>query len=194
MHLQCLLLLWVPPLPFVRAIDTPIKGYKVVLPEWEVKMTLVNTTVLQGTIEEVLAKLPQMNPNWDEEYINSTRKTTDHEKRDSNMHIFDQNGFKRAKYECNEHWPECEPTLIATSIDYLRTIQGKPMNGPGPGTCGRDTSSKTLDVFGVIADGAEFIGKMCTRWGWELGRYRPFLSGQVFHDDKWNVIVQKEEC
>ncbi|KAL6922393.1 hypothetical protein FSHL1_006352 [Fusarium sambucinum] len=208
MHLQRLLLLSVSLLPFVRAIVTPIKGYGVVIPEWEVEVTSGNTTVLQGTIQEVHARLLQMNPNWDDEYLNSTHKTTNTEKGDSNMHLFGRNDFKGARYECTEHWPECEPSPIATSINHLRSIQGKPMNGPGPGTCVRvscsqnaailwcndDASWKTLDEFGVIADGAEFVGKMCTRWGWDVGRYRAFLSGQVFHKDNWKVIVQKDEC
>ncbi|KAM0226784.1 hypothetical protein ACHAPO_012081 [Fusarium lateritium] len=131
----------------VHAIDTPIKGYGVVIPEWEVEVMTGDTTVLQGTIEEVHAKLLQLNPNWDEEYINSTRNTADAEERYFNMHLFGQNDFKGAKYECNEHWPECEPAPIATSIDYMRTIQGKPMNGPGPGTCGRVSCSQNAAIW-----------------------------------------------
>ncbi|KAG8677681.1 hypothetical protein FPOAC1_003708 [Fusarium poae] len=149
----------------------------------------------------------RMNPNWNEEY-NSTQNSAGNGKRDSNIHLFGRNVFSGAEYKCGGTLPECHPTGIATGIDYLRSVKGKPKNGPGPGNCGRvsctqngaiwwcndNASSKTLDGFGDIADGAEYLGKKCTRWGWENGSYKAFLSGKAFHEDNWNVIVQKDSC
>ncbi|OBS29562.1 hypothetical protein FPOA_03500 [Fusarium poae] len=207
MHLQRLLLLSVPLLPAVLAVDSPIDGYGVMIPEWEVEVTSGSTMVLAGTIEKVHEKLLQMNPNWNEEY-NSTQNSAGNGKRDSNIHLFSRNVFSGAEYKCGGTLPECHPTGIATGIDYLRSVKGKPKNGPGPGNCGRvsctqngaiwwcndNASSKTLDGFGDIADGAEYLGKKCTRWGWENGSYKAFLSGKAFHEDNWNVIVQKDSC
>ncbi|KAF5540313.1 hypothetical protein FPHYL_12086 [Fusarium phyllophilum] len=179
----------------VLAIDAPIEGYGVVIPEWEVEVTSGSTTVLGGTIEEIHEELLQLNPNWDEEYMpNSTQAAADAEKRDLNKHLFGRTNFNGAKCTCRGRWPECHPAPIVRGIEYLRYIQGKPKNRPGPGNCGRNASSKTLNGFGSIADGAEYINDKCTRWGWQNGGYRSFVSGQVFHKTNWNVIVRKDKC
>ncbi|KAF5618809.1 uncharacterized protein FTJAE_12170 [Fusarium tjaetaba] len=203
------LLLSVAFLGSVLAIDAPIEGYGVVIPEWEVEVTSGSTTVLGGTIEEIHEELLQLNPNWDEEYMpNSTQAAADTEKRDLDKHLFGRTNFNGAKYTCRGRWPECHPAPIVRGIEYLRYVQGKPKNGPGPGNCGRvscsnnagiwwcndNASSKTLNGFGSIADGAEYINDKCTRWGWQNGGYRSFVSGQVFHKTNWNVIVRKDKC
>ncbi|EWZ00977.1 hypothetical protein FOYG_00683 [Fusarium oxysporum NRRL 32931] len=132
----------------------------------------------------------------------------DTEKRDSDKHLFGRTNFNGAKYTCRSRWPECHPAPIVRGVEYIRYVQGKPKNGPGPGNCGRvscsnnaaiwwcndNASSKTLNGFGSIAGGAEYINNKCTRWGWQNGGYRSFVSGQVFHSTKWNVIVRKDKC
>ncbi|WXC44252.1 hypothetical protein QX201_003989 [Fusarium graminearum] len=189
-------------------LDAPIEGYGVVVPEWEVEITPGGpTTVLNGTIEEVHDELLQLNPDWDEEYAGNS---TDSEltERDSGFELFGRTDFSDAEYHCGGRWPKCRTTFVNQGISYLRRTKGKPTNGPGPGNCGRvscsfnsaiwwcndNASSKTLNGFGSIADGAEYINDKCTRWGWQNGGYRSFVSGQVFHSTKWNVIVRKDKC
>ncbi|KAF4943581.1 hypothetical protein FGADI_13314 [Fusarium gaditjirri] len=175
MQYQRFLHISVALLPSVLAIDAPIEGYGVVVPEWEVEVTSGSTTVLEGTIEEIHEELLQLNPNWDEECMsNLTQAAADTEKRDSDKHLFERTNFNGAKYTCRGRWSECHPAPIVKGVEYL--------------------SSKTLNGFGSIADGAEYINDKCTRWGWQNGGYRSFVSGQVFHNTKWNVIVRKDKC
>ncbi|KAM0388309.1 hypothetical protein ACHAO7_010545 [Fusarium culmorum] len=195
---------------FCNAVDpdAPIEGYGVVVPEWEVEVTPGGpTTVLNGTIEEVHEELLQLNSDWDEEYAGNS---TDSEltERDSGFELFARTDFSDAEYHCGGRWPKCRTTFVNQGISYLRRTKGKPTNGPGPGNCGRvscsfnsaiwwcndNAKSKTLNGFGSIADGAEYINDKCTRWGWQNGGYGSFVSGQVFHSTKWNAIVRKDKC
>ncbi|KAI3587790.1 hypothetical protein IWW34DRAFT_876110 [Fusarium oxysporum f. sp. albedinis] len=170
----------------VVATDAPIEGYGVVVPEWEVEVTSGSTTVLEGTIEEIHEELLQLNPNWDEEYMsNFTQAAADTEKRDSDKHLFGRTNFNGAKYTCRGRWPECHPAPIVRGVEYLRYVQGNPKNGPGPGNCGRVSCSNNAAIWWC---------NDCTRWGWQNGGYRSFVSGQVFHSTKWNVIVRKDKC
>ncbi|KAF4447181.1 general amidase [Fusarium austroafricanum] len=150
----------------VLGVDAPIEGYGVVVPEWEVEVTPGTSTVLKGTIEE-----------------------TDTSKRDTDAHLFRRTDFRAAEYFCRGRWPQCTYGYIVDGIEYLRHVQGKPKNDPGPGNCGRNASSKTLNGFGSIADGAEYILHKCSSQGWSNG-----VSGRVFHKTKWDVIVRKDKC
>ncbi|RKL21674.1 hypothetical protein BFJ68_g1986 [Fusarium oxysporum] len=163
--------------------------YGIVVPEWEVEVTSGSTTVLEGTIEEIHEELLQLNPNWDEEYMsNFTQAAADTEKRDSDKHLFGRTNFNGAKYTCRGRWPECHTAPIVRGVEYLRYVQGKPKNGPGPGNCGRvscsnnaaiwwcndNASSKTLNGFGSIADGA---GKTVATEALSLDKCSTALNG-----------------
>ncbi|KAH7234329.1 hypothetical protein B0J15DRAFT_538988 [Fusarium solani] len=210
MKLQHVAFLVAGLLPDALGLDAPIEGYGVVVPEWEIEVTPGGPiAVLNGTVEKIHEELLQLNPNWDEEYIsNSTDTTGGASKRDSDSHLFSRTDFRGSKYTCRGRWPECHPNPIRRGIEYLRYVQGRPRNGPGPGNCGRvscsynaaiwwcndNTSAKTLAGFGSIADGAEYIVDNCMRWHWVKGGYVSAVAGQVFHKTKWNVIVRKDKC
>ncbi|KAJ4205006.1 hypothetical protein NW759_014672 [Fusarium solani] len=193
-------------------LEAPIEGYGVVVPEWEVEVTPGGpTTVLNGTIEEVHNELLQLNPDWDEEYIgNSTADAGEINERDAGFRLLARTDFSDAAYRCGGRWPKCRTTFISQGIYYLRSVKGKPRNGPGPGNCGRVSCSfnsaiwwcndnakpKTLNSFGSIADGAAFIVKKCyipDRGPPVPGKWN-MISGQAFHHTNWNVIVRKDKC
>jgi hypothetical protein len=89
-----------------------------------------------------------LNPNWDEEYIsNSTDTTGGASKRDSDSHLFSRTDFRGSKYTCRGRWPECHPNPIRRGIEYLRYVQGRPRNGPGPGNCGRVSCSYNAAIW-----------------------------------------------
>ncbi|EFE37692.1 hypothetical protein TRV_07655 [Trichophyton verrucosum HKI 0517] len=176
-----------------QAVEAPIKGYGVEPFSWEVKATANGPPLtLNGTVEEVHSQLLKINPNYDIEMATSGRKRE---------HARDIHGlFKRDNVICGRQ-RECSRKRIEEGIAYLYRVPGRPTNGPGPGNCGRvscsydsaiwwcndNTFTKVLPGFYNVAEGAQLILNTCNPGG-------SYVSGQDFHDDKWNVIVQYTQC
>ncbi|KAK4191276.1 hypothetical protein QBC35DRAFT_538208 [Podospora australis] len=178
-----------------------IPGYEIVDLSWEVETTPggPNMTVT-GPIEKVVDELLKVNPNFLEEYpeTNATGTSSgDLAKR-----------YVRESYFCGGRWPLVKTGPIAVGVTYLRRVTGRPSFGPGPGKCGRvscsnkggiywcndNTSTKVLNSFGDIADGADYINNNC-RIGLPTGSgYADYMTaGQIFFVDKWNVIVRYDD-
>jgi len=53
-------------------------------------------------------------------------------------------------------------------------------------------ATKSLDTYGSIADGAEWISNNCVRR--TMVSVLKLTAGQVFYEDNWNVIVRGDTC
>ncbi|OHE99658.1 hypothetical protein CORC01_05016 [Colletotrichum orchidophilum] len=161
----------------------PIPGYGVFVPRWQVPSPDGSGKMLslRGTIEEVAVQMRDIHPSLD---------------------IDDQFGKiampaigKRASFEEKDrtlchNFREGNRTAAHLGIDDLRTLQGKPENGAGPANCGRAKSSKQIDSFADIADGAQLLLSKCKdKLNANQGKAMT-VSGQAFHKDNWNVVVR----
>ncbi|KAE8133639.1 hypothetical protein BDV38DRAFT_286680 [Aspergillus pseudotamarii] len=171
-------------------------GYGVEDLEWSVQLTESGEPInVKGTVEDVVAELSKQNPSA-EEQIRARGKA-----KQSLMKRADPTG-----YYCGEPFTPVPSASISQGIEYLQGVPGKPVNGPGPGNCGRvscsynaaiwwcndNTESKTLDSFAEIANGAEKLLHWC--YHWEEGTLGSYVGGQAFYADNWNVIVRKNDC
>ncbi|KAL0936837.1 uncharacterized protein CTRU02_209053 [Colletotrichum truncatum] len=198
------------------ALEAPIAGYSVIIPEWDVQAYPGGTkkaVPLNGTIQEVHAQLLQINPDYDSSFDRSlsgmarlSQITTDPEK---HIILHGDNEFVGANYTCgNNTWGHAITGQIEDGIQYLRKVVGKPKAHAGPQACGRvscsfgsaiwwcndNTSPKELEDFSVIASGAHYlrIQKQC-KLGY-MFYHEYYMRGQVFHKDGWSVIVRGDKC
>ncbi|KAI8219424.1 hypothetical protein K4K54_009529 [Colletotrichum sp. SAR 10_86] len=173
------------------AIEAPIPGYGVYVPEWEVQATPDGPTVLlSGTVEEVVDQLQELNPEY-EELLNTTIAQS--------AALDKRTDFSGSKVVCG-NFPKANRDRLYAGVGYLRGVGGRPWNAAGPGTCGRVSCSwnsaiwwcndaksrKTLDSYSSIADGATRALSVC--------KGNPLVSGQAFHKTNWNVIVRRASC
>ncbi|PHH59412.1 hypothetical protein CDD81_3222 [Ophiocordyceps australis] len=211
--------------------QAPLPGYGVVIPQWEVEMTPGSPRVLlNGTVEQVHHQILQLNPSCVQQDLqNATNATTSNPQqrifrreqfryRDSacKKDKMRRNDFCKKQFHagivCRRRWKDAHGWAVRKGIKYLRRVKGSPVNGPGPGNCGRvscsdesaiwwcndNSDAKTLPTFGKIAQGAEYIVQKCEIWG-QVTWLPSFgcqwcVGGQVFHKDNWNVIVKKDKC
>ncbi|OGM44221.1 hypothetical protein ABOM_007724 [Aspergillus bombycis] len=185
----------------VQAKDSPLEGYTVEEFSWEVETTPGGpTVVLNGTVENVLSQLREINPNYDAEFAIAAHEIDQPaeqaaEEEDTPSHL-----AKRGNVACGG-FPKARKTQIKQGIEYLRGVPGKPQRGPGPGSCGQvscswssaiwwcndNTFTKVLPSFNNIADGAQLILNTCLQGG-------QTFSGQDSHNDKWSTIVRSHSC
>ncbi|KAM5475898.1 hypothetical protein MauCBS54593_000580 [Microsporum audouinii] len=176
----------------VGAYEAPLAGYGIQTITWEVKTSPNGPTVaLNGTVEEVHHQLLKINPNYEAEFGTIDRKKE---------HARDIHALGKRNVDCGR-FRECSRQRIVEGIAHLYQVPGRPSNGPGPGNCGRVSCSydsaiwwcndnretKTLPGFYNIAEGAQVILNTCNPGG-------NYVSGQEFHSDNWNVIVQYSQC
>ncbi|OJJ62977.1 hypothetical protein ASPSYDRAFT_86626 [Aspergillus sydowii CBS 593.65] len=98
--------------------------------------------------------------------------------------------------ECSKYWP-ARRYRINDGITYLDGLEHTPKIGPW--RCSRVSCSyrsaihwcndnpdepMELPSFSVIADNAEYILEECSNFSGEV-------SGTVYHDDRWRVVVKK---
>ncbi|KAJ4250994.1 hypothetical protein NW762_011644 [Fusarium torreyae] len=124
-------------------------GRGVFVPEWEVEVTPGGPkTILHGTVEEVHKKLVKLNPNWDEEFFNTT--ASELSELGSGFELFTRDfqdipdfakDWDAPRSYCGGPWGEASVERILDGIGYLERWPGKPKNGPGPGNCGRVSCS-----------------------------------------------------
>ncbi|OLN94123.1 hypothetical protein CCHL11_07145 [Colletotrichum chlorophyti] len=176
----------------------PIPGYGIVTPRWEIPAPDGSGRILslRGTVEQVAARLRDIDPNYDVDEEVGKLRALRLEKRA----VFDDDGPSTL---CN-NFREGNRTAIHVGIDYLRTVPGKPKNGAGPANCGRVScrdstgiwwcndagNSKELESFGDIADGAQRVLEKCPDKLDANQGAGMTVSGQAFHKDKWNVVVR----
>ncbi|KJZ79316.1 hypothetical protein HIM_01467 [Hirsutella minnesotensis 3608] len=169
----------------VIGLVTPVIDKSIDSPTWEVQIHPGGPRiVLNGTVEQAHAKMLELNPNWDSDFLSSNgANATVLEKRTD---------FSESKVNCDAPWGHASVDTISTGIGYLWRIGDvgyrRPWLASGPGTCARSYSKKTLASFRSIAVGASHIISKCTKYG------QLFVAGQVFHRTGWNVVVRADKC
>ncbi|PHH71012.1 hypothetical protein CDD82_6780 [Ophiocordyceps australis] len=143
-------------------LQAPLPGYGVMTPEWEVEFHPESPKVLlNGTIEQVHHQLLQLNPSWNQDYMsNNTQPDTSattppqrifprykYRERDSacKKDKMRRNDFCKKEFNagsfCRRRWKDCHWWAIKKGIKRLKRVRGYPVNGPGPGKCGRVSCS-----------------------------------------------------
>lgn len=126
------------------AIKAPIPGYGVQDFEWEVQYNQDKPAVkLNGTVEQVQAKLLQLNPNYEVDMADIIAKY--HKEREEASTAFQARDLNKRDWTICNNFPDAANVYggvnggsgIQGGIDYLRGVAGSPTNGPGPGNCGR---------------------------------------------------------
>jgi len=176
-----------------QELKAPIQGYGVVDLSWDVEITPGGPRqIFNGTVQQVVAQLSKVNPNWEEDFkvsIASKKAST-----------FAPRGLvKRDHFNCGNPWAPADYGRVIQGVDYLNGVPGQPGNGPGPGNCGRvscsykaaiwwcndNSYSYTLSGFSAIAAGARIVADNCHSGS--------STSGQWFSDNNWNVIVRYDD-
>ncbi|CCF35349.1 hypothetical protein CH063_01288, partial [Colletotrichum higginsianum] len=184
-----------------------------VVPEWDLEVTPGGEVVtLNGTVEQVVAQLRELNPNYDSDFGLDLPSAEDAELLASLVSedvasdgLEKRTDFSGRNYICRGRWGNASARAIYSGIRYLRGIGGKPRLPAGPSVCSRVSCSynagiqwcndarqtKELASFGSIADGAQYIDDKCHTGSPGVSGY---ASGQVFHETDWNVIVWNTPC
>lgn len=196
----------------------PFHGYTVVEPSWDLEVTPGGRHMnFTGTIQEAIAQIAGVNPDWMEQFNFTTNL-------DTTLTICATTNFTTTVKTINSHAragpqlktefynnPLCKTDWIKSAkfdaimdgINYLHKVKGQPSLPSGPGQCSRVSCSWnsailwcndnpfdfSLDAFGRIADGAWFLMKNC---GQAWGSHQ--TGGQAFSPDGWNVIVKYANC
>ncbi|KAK3947875.1 hypothetical protein QBC32DRAFT_365466 [Pseudoneurospora amorphoporcata] len=90
----------------------------------------------------------------------------------------------------NDQWGE--PIGVAENIRYLRGVEGKPVNGPGPNACGRIACSHDTAVFWCNDARRALLRNEATKSDWCFGYLR--IRGEIKMNDGWSVVVRSEKC
>ncbi|KAK6211383.1 hypothetical protein QIS74_10647 [Colletotrichum tabaci] len=176
---------------------SPIQGHGIFIPRWLVPSPdgSGKTLSLRGTVEEVAAQMRGLGATFDIDDDFGKIATPAIERRAV---------FTDEKPTLCHNFGEGNRTAVHVGIDYLRTVVGRPQNGAGPANCGRvscrhDTgiwwcndakSSKELESFADIADGAQRVLDKCLdKLDAKQGDGKT-VSGQAFHKDGWNVVIR----
>lgn len=167
----------------VSAVSAPIEGYNVKPMQWEIEVFPGQVEVLNGAIEDGHRQATEMNPAFEPPSPSQVPPATGLRLK------------KRGVVRCG-YFPSAQPSTVKDGISYLRGVQGKPKNGPGPGSCGRvgcsygtgiwwcndNASPKTIDSCSAIATSAQRIVDQCVSTSRVHRRKGPtfFVTGQSF--------------
>lgn len=155
---------------------------------------------LTGTVQEVVGQLKELNSDYGT-YFNNTKAIVE-------ASIIQQQEKNKRMTSLNKRAVRCgglgnaQKVYIQDGIAHLRTVGGRPSNGPGPNNCGRVSCSqnsaiwwcndndgtKALGSFNNIADSAQLILNDCFKSGALLG------GGQETHSDNWRGLVKEDQC
>ncbi|KAJ0323938.1 hypothetical protein COL5a_008054 [Colletotrichum fioriniae] len=178
----------------VSGLQTPIDGFDIIIPQWEVQAAPRGAKlILAGTVEQVLAELQAINPNYAQDF------NLDFELPSPAVHK--RNDFDSAAFACNVTKAMADQNIIVKGAKYLRGVKGKPYHPPGPKTCARVScswksaiwwcnhaqTSRELDSYALIADGTDHIIQVCKTNG-------EWIDGQTWHKDNWSVVVGRDNC
>lgn len=114
------------------AVD-PFAAYGVEELEWEFPTPDSGSVVVKGTIEQALTQLSENHP----EVVPFTSATSN-----DVASLAKRSDFHNARFNCD--WGQYGNVYrigIEKGIEYLRNLNGRPRNGPGPGNCGRVSCS-----------------------------------------------------
>lgn len=127
-----------------------IEGYGIEDFTWEMPSSPDGSTVtVKGTVQDAVAKLNEVNPNWKADFNFTDPDTA--AKIESRSDVSDLE--TRASFGsplCNirtHEWGYAGVPAIIQGIKYLKGVPGKPTNGPGPGNCGRVSCSEGSAIY-----------------------------------------------
>ncbi|OHF03595.1 hypothetical protein CORC01_00914 [Colletotrichum orchidophilum] len=188
------------PAAMATSIEPRGPGTTAFIPSWEFEPLPGGKVHINGTVEEALAQLKQMNPNY--EPPNPAPRT-------STRSVFaslrrrQQTIITKDNVICNNSPPTNHFPVVAEGVKHLRSVKGQPQASGGPANCGRvscsygtaiwfcndNTHAITLNSFKDIASMTAHISKFCAP-NWTT----PF-SGQAFHPTaNWNVVIHRSGC
>ncbi|PNY26819.1 Uncharacterized protein TCAP_03253 [Tolypocladium capitatum] len=177
-------------------LDAPLPGYGVDVLQWELEVFPGNPPMnFSGTIQQAAGQINEINPEWYATYIQSASE-------EGSRSVDKRGSFDKTFCGSGPHnWQAAFTPHVEEGIKHLDGAKGRPVNGPGPGNCGRVSCSynsaiwwcndknrpQKLGSFGDIADGARDLLDFCSA---EEGVW---VLGQVFMQWDWNVIVRWDE-
>ncbi|TQN70871.1 hypothetical protein CSHISOI_04305 [Colletotrichum shisoi] len=184
------------------AMDSPM-GTKEFVPTWEFEPFPGEKVVLNGTIEQVVAELKQINPDYSPFSPESQALAqADLSFSSSAAHLPEI--YPRDKILCNmPKWGYVDTYSSDRGYRHLLGVKGRPRGDPGPGNCGRvscgykaavwfcndNTHHIMLDNFQQIAHMVGFIKYYCS------ANSPNVFNGQAFHQtDNWNVVLSGARC
>lgn len=138
----------------------------------------------------------ELDPNYGAHFNNATASVVEQQEKNKRM-----TSLNKRDTSCGG-LGNAQKIAIQKGIIHLRTVNGRPSNGPGPNNCGRvscsdnsaiwwcndNDNTKVLGSFNNLADSAQVILNACFKSGALLG------GGQEDHTDKWRGIVKEDSC
>jgi hypothetical protein len=125
-------------------IESPIPGYDIFIPSWEVSATPDGPSiVLNGTVEQVHEQLIELNPNYDADFAITVSGEDDTITTANYLDRFPSN----SGHNCFGRWHFVFTDTLWDGINYLRRIGGQPSMSAGPGTCGRVSCSYRTAIY-----------------------------------------------
>jgi hypothetical protein len=107
---------------------------------WEVETSPGGSKVtVTGTVQDVVAQLSTINPNWKEDFNVTEPKV---QERALNFPFTSVLCMIRLG-----EWGTANPYAIYDGINYLKGVPGRPTLGPGPGRCGRVSCSYNSAIY-----------------------------------------------
>ncbi|KAK1598968.1 uncharacterized protein LY79DRAFT_665534 [Colletotrichum navitas] len=180
------------------ALTDPHAGVREFTSKWEFEPFPGKKVVLNGTVEQVVAELAQINPDYSPFTPALGDGGLSLERRQK------AELFPADKVLClKPGWDYVHESEANVGISYLKTVKGRPRGDPGPANCGRVSCGYsaaiwfcndnkhhiTIESFAQIAKMVEAIEYHCTT------RRRRWYSGQAFHPtDNWNVYIHRDSC
>ncbi|KAM7192419.1 hypothetical protein V8F20_008879 [Naviculisporaceae sp. PSN 640] len=176
----------------VSGLEAPIPGYTMEDIIWEVEPwnngTLLNIT---GTVQKVYEVLKEINPDL----VKGVNTTTA-------LPPSLLQGAQNDEYDCNPIGTlSANYGAIIDGVHYLAGVPGKPVQGPGPKSCGRVSCSynsaitwcndgkntKTLNSLEMIADCAQILCLHCYI-------KEEQCKGVRYEPGDWNCRIYRDEC
>lgn len=115
---------------------TGIPGYGVEDSSWAVTLPDGSEVTLAGTAEQVAEQLDTLSPGWRNSLNNVNARS-----------LAKRTYFNPQDVKCGGFPATMNPNRVRHGIDYLRDVNGRPANGPGPGNCGRVSCANDLGIY-----------------------------------------------
>ncbi|KAK4452760.1 hypothetical protein QBC34DRAFT_455797 [Podospora aff. communis PSN243] len=175
-------------------VKSPLEGFEIFIPSWNVEVSPGHFEVLNGTVEEVMSQILEINPDF------VVPEPTAEVPAESGAAPLE----KRSQVWCNTY-PQNSASRVRfqQGVNYLRGVSGTPHHGAGPNTCGRVSCSynaaiywcnnnhtpKTLSSYDAIANSAQHILNSCPDY-----LFLNHISGSNFEASNWVVHLMGDLC
>lgn len=115
--------------------------------QWDVQ-AFPGGEILQmtGTVEKIWDQLLAINPNYVDDWGVEDPTLPDEANADATTSLVKRTDFTGSTVKCGNK-ARAYFDHIARGIKYLRSVQGKPRNGAGPGNCGRVSCSNQSGIY-----------------------------------------------